>query len=79
MVARTGLGLGALLFGERLDRLFLPALVPAFSGIVLVNRPTRAGGAAAAALKIEDAPGRAAAPRGEGRCCGTSAGMASAR
>ncbi|NZA24851.1 DMT family transporter [Luteimonas sp. SJ-92] len=42
VIALTGLGLGALLFGERLGWLFLPALVLVFSGIVLVNRPVRA-------------------------------------
>lgn len=39
VIALTGLGLGALLFDERLGWLFLPALVLVFSGIVLVNRP----------------------------------------
>ncbi|MEZ0471336.1 DMT family transporter [Luteimonas salinilitoris] len=42
VIALTGIGLGALLFGERVGWLFLPALVLVFSGIVLVNRPARA-------------------------------------
>lgn len=41
VIALTGIGLGALLFGERLGWLFLPALVLVFSGILLVNRPAR--------------------------------------
>ena len=41
VIALTGLGLGALLFGERLGWLFLPALVLVFTGIVLVNRAGR--------------------------------------
>lgn len=41
VIALTGIGLGALLFGERIGWLFLPALALVFSGIVLVNRPAR--------------------------------------
>lgn len=46
VIALTGLGLGALLFGERLGWLFLPALVLVFTGIVLVNHPARMAPAA---------------------------------
>ncbi|HZH42608.1 MAG TPA: DMT family transporter [Lysobacter sp.] len=38
VIALTGVGAGALLFGERLGLAFVPALALVFTGVVLVNR-----------------------------------------